>query len=782
MSGKDRYCCNPLELPHTKRISSSCRPVTMTQAEQLKKLTGRDYYVDKNILCPTCRKEINRKHTLPQIDSTVDTDMDVSKIEATDLVNTSATTFSLSPLKFMKVSERDSRSYAKRKVRELQTSIVKEIATAGGLQPKDISQAGPSSEGSKCKNCNDYDILLEEMKTKMEKCSTKAEKIQILTLHPKSWSIQQIMSEFKVPERMVRTANKLIEKEGILAMPEKKRGRPLCSEIKDLVHNFYMDEEYSRVCPGMKDKISVRIDGVKQEKQKYLLLCNIKELYVEFQKAYPTVKIGISKFFQLRPKWCITVGTAGTHSVCVCMIHQNVKLMLAGISVKKEEYKTLISKTVCNMEEKECMLHSCDACPGQAGATEYLWQILTEKDTHPDDEVEFQQWVHIDRDTLITITKTVEEFIVDLGEKISKLSTHHYIAKHQTQHLKKLNENLQPQELIIIMDFAENYSFVVQDSVQGFHWENSQATIHPFAVYIKENDKVVCKSMCIISDYLSHNAIAVYIFIRTVIQFLKSTVQGIEHIHYFSDGSVAQYKNYKNFANLCCHLDDYGITADWNFFATSHGKSACDGIGGTIKRLAQRESLQHPVDGHILTVHDLFKFSKKIKGIKTFLVESNEIEAIFPQQNKRFANSHTVSGTRDNHFFSPIDGTKLRVSRVSSDTVSFISNVFTKEHVKVSCTQLQPGQYVACIYETKWWIGNVCKVSIEEQDAQISFMHPNGPCTTFYWPKQRDVCWVPEKHIISITAPPIASSLGRNYSIDKLTSIQINNKYLQMQN
>ena len=64
---------------------------------------------------------------------------------------------------------------------------------------------------------------------------------------------------------------------------------------------------------------------------------------------------------------------------------------------------------------------------------------------------------------------------------------------------------------------------------------------------------------------------------------------------------------------------------------------------------------------------------------------------------------------------------------MSNDSVSFIANVFKKEHVQVSCTELQPGQYVACIYETKWWIGNVCKVSVEEQDAQISFMHPEGP-------------------------------------------------------
>ena len=48
----------------------------------------------------------------------------------------------------------------------------------------------------------------------------------------------------------------------------------------------------------------------------------------------------------------------------------------------------------------------------------------------------------------------------------------------------------------------------------------------------------------------------------------------------YSDGTPSQYKNYKGLVNLCHHSLDHGIDAAWIFFATSHGKSACDGIGG----------------------------------------------------------------------------------------------------------------------------------------------------------------------------------------------------------
>lgn len=33
-------------------------------------------------------------------------------------------------------------------------------------------------------------------------------------------------------------------------------------------------------------------------------------------------------------------------------------------------------------------------------------------------------------------------------------------------------------ECIVICDFSENYAFIIQNSVQGIHWNNDQVTIH----------------------------------------------------------------------------------------------------------------------------------------------------------------------------------------------------------------------------------------------------------------------------------------------------------------
>jgi hypothetical protein len=85
----------------------------------------------------------------------------------------------------------------------------------------------------------------------------------------------------------------------------------------------------------------------------------------------------------------------------------------------------------------------------------------------------------------------------------------------------------------------------------------------------------------------------VYTFQKHLIAFLKENVPNISHLYYFSDGASAQYKNKNNFINLCHHNTDFGINAEWYFFATSHGNGPCDGVGGTIKRLEASSSLQH---------------------------------------------------------------------------------------------------------------------------------------------------------------------------------------------
>ena len=99
-------------------------------------------------------------------------------------------------------------------------------------------------------------------------------------------------------------------------------------------------------------------------------------------------------------------------------------------------------------------------------------------------------------------------------------------------------------------------------------------------------------SICFILDDNSHHTCFVYEVQKAMINYLHELLTQVKKLFYFSDGCGGQYKNYKNFMNLCLHKQDFGLDAEWIFIANSHGKSPCDGIGGTVKRHAAKKSLQ----------------------------------------------------------------------------------------------------------------------------------------------------------------------------------------------
>lgn len=87
-----------------------------------------------------------------------------------------------------------------------------------------------------------------------------------------------------------------------------------------------------REMPGLKDYVSVKkADGSHESQHKFLVLCNLKEEFQKFKGEHPTVKMGDSKFAELQPKECMLAGVGGTHSVCVCSTHQNVKFRMEAI-------------------------------------------------------------------------------------------------------------------------------------------------------------------------------------------------------------------------------------------------------------------------------------------------------------------------------------------------------------------------------------------------------------------------------------------------------------------
>ena len=176
---------------------------------------------------------------------------------------------------------------------------------------------------------------------------------------------------------------------------------------------------------------------------------------------------------------------------------------------------------------------------------------------------------------LLLLEMSVEEFIGEVCRQIELIREHHFTWKSQANFLKELNPDLKENEVLILLNFVENYSFVVYDAVQCYHWNNSQATLHLFIVHYLNANIPVLNFFCVISDKMKHYNTAVHEFMSVILPQIKQILPNLIKCYYFSDGAGSHYKNYKNFADLCHYKADFGVDAGWNFFATSHVMWVC---------------------------------------------------------------------------------------------------------------------------------------------------------------------------------------------------------------
>ena len=307
--------------------------------------------------------------------------------------------------------------------------------------------------------------------------------------------------------------------------------------------------------------------------------------------------------------------------------------------------------------------------------------------------------------------------------------------------------NLSEGECVTVLDFAENYSFIVQDAVQGFHWNSSPATIHPFVIYYANSEKssqdcLDHLSIACVSNHLQHDTVAVYSFQKVVLEYLKVKLPMLKKMIYVSDRCGGQYKNYKNFMNLIKHCDDFALDAECNFLATSHGKNACDSVGGTVKRLAARASLQRAKEKQILTQRQLYESaSEEISGITSFYVSSDNIQRNRLFLENRFSLGKTIPGTCSYHCFVPISDTEMRFSRISGEGEP---NVIHGDHAvpdnQYDIEKVEVGSYIGCLYHRQWYVGLVQDLSFEQNEVNVKFMHPKGPAKAFFWPDREDNC------------------------------------------
>ena len=97
---------------------------------------------------------------------------------------------------------------------------------------------------------------------------------------------------------------------------------------------------------------------------------------------------------------------------------------------------------------------------------------------------------------------------------------HDLIAKSQASYFKEKKEEIQEEEIVVSLDFAESYSFYVQNAIQSHHWSNNQATLHPYVIYYRENCKIKNRNFVTISENVTHDTSSVHFFNSRMIKYV----------------------------------------------------------------------------------------------------------------------------------------------------------------------------------------------------------------------------------------------------------------------
>lgn len=234
-----------------------------------------------------------------------------------------------------------------------------------------------------------------------------------------------------------------------------------------------------------------------------------------------------------------------------------------------------------------CLMGTCDACgvkdslfcPGEIEGIDSAavsWRCFRSEVIGTTDDG--QEKKKIKEVFMQTSTK---EFLEYLRPKLARFVVHNFVARWQDHQCHLAMENLPHDAILSHIDFAENYSFQMQNEIQSMHWTSHQVTILVHLTYrlnpafdpLKPHTKFLKESHFYISDDREHDTLFVQHCLLLHWQHLANSGVTPKQHWVFSDGCSAQFKcsramffvaRYPSLTNGCKML--------WQYFGSGHGK------------------------------------------------------------------------------------------------------------------------------------------------------------------------------------------------------------------
>ena len=324
----------------------------------------------------------------------------------------------------------------------------------------------------------------------------------------------------------------------------------------------------------------------------------------------------------------------------------------------------------------QCGVDSLQLCPNEEAnaAFKLKWRCFSYEVVGVNDDGEPRKRIQE-----VFMETSCVEFIDYLKPKLKEFVRHNFVARWQDVQCRVSMKELPADAILSHVDFAENYSFEIQNEIQSMHWHSSQIPILVHITYRLDplTNNMVKESHFYVSDDKTHDTLFVQHCFLQHWEWLKLQGLTFQRHWVWSDGCAGQFKG----ARPMYFVSRYpgltgGCVMSWNFFGTGHGKGEWDGAGAVVKRALRTEQLHNPWR-QLQDAADAVDFLKeKMEGLVESSVAGNRIVSyryfhlIKPDDVDRqhLHGCETISGSRKLHSIQGVsisDPTLLMVRQLS---------------------------------------------------------------------------------------------------------------------
>lgn len=441
---------------------------------------------------------------------------------------------------------------------------------------------------------------------RLKKCRTRANRAQGPSpqLSPRAQlrriirgqPVKKIQNTSDLMRCVKKTRQKYIRM-NLTPRPQSRKGKQNKREnqVSKSIVNFLESKAASVVCPGKKQ--GRKYQGLQRQRQ--YMVADLRTLHKEYLAQPESTYTSYRTFCRHRPAW-IVAPKLSARDTCLCKTCENFKMLISSgksNNVIECDSKTEISKTVCCPEvSNECWLRTCNQCKSKK---------INFNECNDRKPAMYQEWVTVKEKVYSFKAKSEIEIRVmkkkcnyitagELKDKIEKdiiiYMQHMGRVANQSTAAENLIRNLDESEMAFLIDWSMNFVCKYGREPQSVHFgaSHTQIGLHTGRMYMAGGRS---QSFCSLSDVTRHDPRAIIAHLLPVLEKYLKAHPNITKLYFMSDGPTNQYRNRELYWLIAKYLTKQFPQIKlivWIFSEAGHGKGEADGVGGVVKRMADR--------------------------------------------------------------------------------------------------------------------------------------------------------------------------------------------------